>query len=185
MRRMDLHRMVITAVLLAVGMVLPFLTGQIPALGQLISPLHIPALICGLTCGPVWGALLGAVLPLLRSAVFGMPPLMPTGLAMAFELATYGLVSGLLYPVMLRLLRGRRLGGMLAALIIAMAAGRIVGGAAQAVILGFSGKTYSFSAFIAAYFTGTLAGAAIHLIVIPVIVLALEKAKVVPAKAQA
>ena len=73
--RSALYKMVVTALLLAIGLVLPLLLGQVEVLGQAISPLHIPALLCGLTCGPVWGAVLGAVLPILRSLIFTMPPM--------------------------------------------------------------------------------------------------------------
>ena len=99
MQRNDsLYRLLITATLLAVGVVLPFLTGQIQTIGQLISPLHIPAFICGLTCG--WGAAVGFILPILRGLIFGMPPFPAVGLPMAFEPLFYGLVTGLLYPVL-------------------------------------------------------------------------------------
>ena len=73
MSKRNLYRMVTTAALLAVGMVLPFLTGQLQTIGKLISPLHIPAFICGLTCGPVWGAALGVVLPSYRLAATSCP----------------------------------------------------------------------------------------------------------------
>lgn len=173
-----LYRLVITAVLLALGMVLPFLTGQIPTIGQMISPLHIPVFICALTCGWGWGAALGVVLPLLRSVVFGMPPLVAVAIPMAVEMAVYGAVTGLLY----RLLRRKcpALAGMLIAMIIAMIAGRILGGAAKALVMGLQGTGYTFSAFIAGYFTGTAVGAVIHLFLCPVVALALEKAKLAP-----
>lgn len=177
-RNKSLNRLVITAVLLALGMVLPFLTGQIPTVGQMISPLHIPVFICGLTCGWGWGAALGVVLPLLRSVVFGMPPLVAVGIPMAVEMAVYGAVTGLLY----RLLRRRfpALAGMLAAMLLAMIAGRIVGGAAKALVMGLQGTGYTFSAFIAGYFTGTAVGAAVHLVLCPIVALTLEKAKLSP-----
>lgn len=176
-----IYPMVLTAVLLALGMVLPFLTGQIPTIGQAISPLHIPVFICGLTCGWGWGAALGIVLPLLRSVVFGMPPLVPVAVPMAFELAVYGAACGLLYP----LLRGRlpwknHLPAMLLALVIAMVAGRLVGGAAKAVVMGITGGTYTFSAFLTGYFVSTAIGALIHVILVPAVVLALERAKLSP-----
>lgn len=180
MKRNNLYRMVVTAVLLAVGMVLPFLTGQLQSIGKLISPLHIPAFICGLTCGPWWGAALGLVLPVLRSVVFGMPKLMPTAIAMMFELAAYAAVAGMLYPMMLKALKNKRLAAMLIALVIAMLAGRVAGGVAQAVILGAQGSSYGFGMFVAGYFGSNLVGAAIHLVVVPVVVLALEKAKLSP-----
>lgn len=180
-RNTGLYRLIVTAVLLALGMVLPFLTGQIPEIGQLVSPLHIPAFICGLTCGPVYGAALGFALPLVRSAVLGMPPLVPVALPMAFELCGYGLLCGLLYPLARRLL-GKKAHwlSMLAALIVAMVGGRLLGGAAKAVVMGMGGNAYTFQAFVTAYFTGTAVGALIHLIIVPAVVTALEKARLSP-----
>lgn len=182
-RNSSLYKMVLTALLLAVGIVLPFLLGQTEILGQAISPLHIPVLLCGLTCGAGWGAALGFILPLLRSVLFGMPPLALVAVPMAFELAVYGAVTGLLYPVFRRLLKkDSHLPAMLASLIIAMILGRIAGGAAKACVMGINGNPYTFQAFIAAYFTGTVVGAAVHLIVVPAVALALEKAGLSPAE---
>ena len=83
-------KMTLSAMFLAIGMVLPFLTGQIPEVGNMMLPMHIPVLLCGLICGWQYGAVLGFVLPLLRYLIFGMPVLFPTGTAMTFELMTYG-----------------------------------------------------------------------------------------------
>lgn len=184
MRRNEtLYRMIVTAVLLAVGLVLPFLTGQLQTIGKLISPLHIPVLICGLTCGWLWGGVLGAVLPLLRMALFGMPAF-PMAMPMTFELCAYGMLTGILYPVMVRALKGKRLPGMLCALVLAMVGGRIVGGAAKALLLlgGVisSGAPYTFAAFLTGYFADTAVGAAIHIVVVPAVVTALEKARLSP-----
>lgn len=181
MKKNALLPMTTTAVLLAVGMVLPMLLGHTQVLGQAISPLHIPVLIGGLTCGPLWGALLGALLPIVRSLLFGMPPLVPVAIPMAFEMAAYGLLTGLLYPVLVKLLgQQKRLNAMLLALLCAMVAGRLVGGAAKAVVMGLTAKPYGFSAFVQSYFVGTAVGAVIHLIVVPAVVTAVEKAKLSP-----
>ncbi len=179
-RHSHLYKLVITALLLAIGMYLPFILGQVEVLGQAISPLHIPALLCGLTCGPFWGLALGAILPILRSLIFSMPP-MPTAIAMAFELSAYGALTGILYPLLRRALRkSSSLPAMLCAMLIAMIFGRIVGGAAKACIMGFQGNSYTFQAFIAAYFTSTAVGALVHLIVVPAVAIALEKAQLSP-----
>ena len=95
-----LQQLVLAAVCLALCLVLPFLTGQIPEIGSMLSPMHIPVLLCGFLCGPAWAVVVGAVAPLLRFALFGMPPLFPTGAAMCFELLTYGVVSGALYRLL-------------------------------------------------------------------------------------
>lgn len=172
------YRLVVTALLLALGLVLPFLTGQLPTLGQAISPLHIPAFIAGLTCGWSYGMVLGLVLPILRSLLFGMPPLVPVAIPMAAELAVYALVCGLLYPALRSHMK--RLPAILLAMLIAMVAGRVVGGAAKALVLGFTGGSFTFAMFISSYFVSTAIGAAIHLIVVPPVVLALEKAHLSP-----
>ena len=83
-----------SALFLALGLVLPIFTGQIPQIGSMLLPMHIPVFLCGLICGGPWGALVGLILPLLRSVLFGMPPLFPTAIAMCCELMTYGYVAG-------------------------------------------------------------------------------------------
>ena len=179
MKHNELRKMVVSALLMAVGLVLPFLVGQVQVLGQAISPLHIPALICGLTCGWSWGTALGFILPLLRGALFGFPPIVPNGLSMAFELAVYGALTGVLYPLFCKATRSH-LPAVIASMLIAMVLGRIVGGAAKAMILGFQGKGYTFEAFVAAYFAGTWVGAVLHLIIVPTVVLSLERAGLSP-----
>lgn len=179
---LNIRKMVYAALFLALAMVLPFLTGQIPQIGTLISPLHISALLCGFICGWPWGLAVGVVTPLLRALLFGMPPFPNAALPMAFELGAYGLLTGLLYPLFLRVYRKENhLPAILTALILAMIGGRIVGGATKAALLTFgligSQSPYTFAAFFASYFTSTAPGALIHAVLIPAIVLALEKAK--------
>ena len=86
----NVRNVVNAALCLALCMVLPFLTGQIPQIGSALSPMHIPALLCGFICGWPYALVVGFAAPLLRFMLFGMPPLFPTGTAMAFELAAYG-----------------------------------------------------------------------------------------------
>lgn len=84
---------------LALGLLLPFVTGQIPQIGSKLLPMHIPVYLCALICGWQYGGIIGFVLPLLRSLLFGMPVFFPSATAMAFELMTYGLVFGYLYQI--------------------------------------------------------------------------------------
>ena len=179
--QLKVRRMVYAALFLALALVLPFLTGQIQVIGQMISPLHIPALICGLVCGWPSGLVVGILSPLLRAFLFNMPPFPNAALPMAFECGAYGLLTGLLYPLFLRLYRTENhLPAILTALILAMIGGRIIGGAAKAALLAFgiigSQSPYTFAVFFASYFTSTAPGAAIHIVLIPAIVLAMEKA---------
>lgn len=172
-RNPDSRRLVYAAVCLALALVLPFLTGQIPEIGSKLCPMHIPVLLCGFLCGPLYGAVVGAVAPLLRSVLFGMPPIFPTALAMAFELAAYGALAGVLYR---KLPRGK-VWSVYAALIGAMIGGRLVWGAARFILAGLSGSQFPFSAFLAGAVTGAIPGIILHIVLIPVLVIALEKAK--------
>ncbi len=179
------YSLVITAMLLAVGLVLPFITGNIQAIAKIISPLHIPVLICGLCCGWKWGLGLGIVLPLLRGLLFGIPVFPTSALPMAFELGAYGLLTGLFYPLLLKVFKSKNhLPAMLCALIISMVLGRFVGGAAKALFISVgvigSSSPYTFSTFFASYFVSTAVGALIHIVLVPAVVLALEKAKLSP-----
>ena len=90
------RKLTYAALFLALAMVLPFITGQIPEIGKMLSPMHIPVLLCGFLCGWPWGLAVGFVAPLLRSVVFGMPAMFPGAVAMAFELAVYGTLSAIL-----------------------------------------------------------------------------------------
>lgn len=99
LQRTGLMKMLYSALFLALALVLPFLTGQIQTVGNMLCPMHIPVLLCAFMCGPQWAAAVGFTAPLLRFALFTMPP-MPNGIAMAFELMTYGLVCGLMYKLL-------------------------------------------------------------------------------------
>ena len=178
-RNKTLYSLLIAALMVALGLVLPLFLGQVQILNQSISPMHIPALIAGLTCGPIYGAAAGFIMPLLRMVIFGMPPV-AVAVPMAFELAAYAAFAGLFYPIMVRVLKKGHLPAMLVAMLIAMLAGRLIGGAAKAIFMGLNGNSYAFSTFINAYFVTTAVGAVVHLIVCPVITLALEKARLSP-----
>ena len=169
------HKMTVSAMLFALGLVLPFLTGQIPQIGQMLCPMHIPVFLCGLICGWPWGDAVGFLLPLVRSVLFGMPVIFPNGIAMAFELATYGLVAGLIY-----FRKGYFcLRSCYVALITAMIAGRVVWGLARCVLLGFGG-TFTWKMFVAGALLNAIPGIILHLILVPGVMLALGRTGLVP-----
>ena len=159
-----------TALCMALGLVLPIVFHMVGA-GPTFLPMHIPVLLCGLLFGWQYGAVCGAVVPLLSSLLTGMPPLFPTGAAMVLELCAYGVLTGVFY----RKLRWN----VYPALLCAMLGGRVVSGAANAVFLGLAEKSYGFAAFVSASFVTAIPGIAIQVVVIPVMILALEKAKVI------
>lgn len=127
----SIKNLTLAAMFLALGLVLPFLTGQIPQIGSKLLPMHIPVFLCGLICGWKYGGLVGFILPLLRSAIFGMPVFFPAATAMAFELMTYGALAGLLYSIS----RWQCVRALYRCLISAMLAGRIVWGIILQLIL--------------------------------------------------
>ena len=169
---LSLKKLIYSAVFLALALVLPFLTGQIPEIGSMLCPMHIPVLLCGFICGGPWGAAVGFIAPLLRYVLFQMPPIFPAGLSMAFELAVYGLVSGLLYKALTK-----KIPFLYASLLIAMVSGRLVWGAARLIFAGLQQTVFDFAAFWAGAVATALPGILVQIVLIPVIVLALRKAK--------
>ena len=166
-----LRHLTCAAMCLALCLYLPFLTGQIPQIGRALSPMHIPVLLAGFLCGPWWAMVVGLVAPMLRHSLFLMPPLV-TAIAMSFELAAYGLFSGLLYQLL-----PKKRSNIYVSLILAMLGGRIVLGIANTVIFGLSGTAYGFTTFLTSAFVTALPGIVIQLVLIPVILFALKKAK--------
>lgn len=175
MKKNQILRLTYAALCLALCMVLPLVTGQIPKFGQLLSPMHLPVLLCGFLCGWQYAALVGAVAPLLRYAIFGMPPIMPVGIPMVFELAVYGLAAAIVYNKL-----SKKTYNIYVSLFVAMILGRIVGGIAKAVLLGINGTSFPISVFLTSYFVETLPGIIVQIIIIPIIVIALKKANLLP-----
>ena len=171
MQRKALNNLVLAALLLASGLVLPFLTGQIPQIGSMLLPLHLPVLICGLICGWKYGLAVGFVLPIMRSFLFGMPPMFPTAIAMAFEMAAYGALAGWLYSRS----RWQCVVALYRALITAMIAGRIVWAGAQIILLGITGSVFTFEMFLAGAFLNAIPGIVLQLIFIPALMVALDR----------
>ena len=156
--------LVLAALFLALAFVLPMITGHVPQIGNMLCPMHFPVLLAGFVLGGPWGLALGFAAPLLRSVLFGMPPMYPIAIAMAFELATYGAVQHTL-PM------------TYATLVTSMEAGRLVWGAVRFVLAGLSGSSFPFSAFLSGAVLTAVPGIVAQLILIPLIVAALQKAK--------
>ena len=164
------RRLTYAALYLAIAMVLPFITGQIPDIGKALSPMHIPVLLCGFMCGWPWGLVVGFIAPLMRSVLFGMPALFPDAVSMAFELAVYGGLAGFL-----RRRLPRRGGWIYAVLVISMIAGRIVWGIVRAALVGLEGST--FAAFVTANtVVQSVPAIVLQLVLIPALVIAMERA---------
>ncbi|MBD5135925.1 MAG: ECF transporter S component [Lachnospiraceae bacterium] len=170
-RNSPVLNLTLAAMFMAIGLVLPFLTGQIQQIGNMLLPMHIPVLLCGLICGWKYGFAVGFILPFLRYMLFGMPILFPTGISMAFELATYGLVIGLLYYHS----RWQCVVALYRSMILTMLAGRAVWGIVQILLLGISGNGFTWQMFMAGAFINAIPGIILQLILIPAIMVALNR----------
>ena len=138
MTSLQIRKLTYAALFLALALVLPFLTGQIPQIGSALSPMHIPVLLCGFLVGWPWGLAVGFIAPLLRSVIFGMPVMVPGA--------------------------------------VAMLAGRVIWGIARLIIAGLSGNSFTWALFLAGAFTNAIPGIILHIVLIPVIVMVLERA---------
>ncbi len=170
MQTQKTKKLVLSAFFLALALILPFFTGQIPEIGNLLAPMHFPVYLCGFLVGWPYALAVGFIAPLLRSVCFGMPVLFPAATGMAFELACYGFVSGFLYA------RVKRTVPMLyLCLVSAMVCGRLVWGAVQFVQMGVFGTGFTFAAFLSGALLSAIPGIVCQLLLIPALVVALKK----------
>ncbi len=163
MQKEKIRKLILAAMFLALGFILPFFTAQIKEIGDTLLPMHIPVMFCGLVCGPWYGLAVGFILPLFRGVLLSMPPLYPAGVWMAFELATYGFVIGFAY----RMFSEKNVRTVYLSLIAAMISGRIVWGIAKTILLGLGGKVFSFHMFLTGGFLDAIPGIILQLILIP------------------
>ncbi len=171
----NLLNMVLSAMFLSLGLVLPFLTGQIKEIGSMLLPMHIPVMLCGLVCGWQYGLIVGAIVPIMRSMIFGMPIMFPSAIGMAFELATYGFVIGFLFSHA----KWKCLKSLYRCLIIAMISGRVVWGVVQCALLGLGENGFTLTAFIGGAFLNAIPGIILQLVLIPAVMLVLGKTHLV------
>lgn len=170
------RKIVLCAMFLSIGIVLPFFTGQIPQVGRMLLPMHIPVILCGLICGGKSGAAVGFIMPLMRSMIFIMPPMYPDAVAMAFELASYGFIVGFMYENA----RWHCIKSLYRCMITAMIGGRLVWGIAMVALLGIGENGFTFGMFFAGAFINAVPGIILQLVFVPAMMLALDKTHLVP-----
>lgn len=185
--KMTTKTLTLSAMFLALALVLPFLTGQIPEIGSMLLPMHLPVLLCGFLCGWQWGLVVGFIAPLLRSLLFGMPPMVNVAIPMAFELAAYGAFTGLLIGALEHVKgsvlgslneQSKRTASLYFALVLAMLLGRLAWGAAKFLIVSlFTAGQFTLPMFFAGAFVTAWPGILLQLVIIPPIVLALKRVK--------
>ena len=167
-------KMVLCAACIALCYILPVALHPV-GLGGVLSPMHLPVLLCGLVCGWGYGAVCGVIGPVVSHLLSGMPPVNAL-VSMIPELMVYGLVTGLC----MRYIRtGKLVADLYIALSIAMLLGRIVGGIAKALFYLGGGKSFGIALWVSGYFVETLPGILVQLLLIPVLVLALTRARAI------
>lgn len=178
-------RLVLSAMFIAIGLILPFVTGQMQQVGNMLLPMHIPVLLCGLICGWQYGAVIGFILPLLRYTLFGMPPIYPIGVSMAFELATYGAVIGICMKLFYRKKAfafftesKEYITCLYLSLVISMVCGRVIWGLVRFVLASVSKQAFTWEMFVSGAFVTAIPGIIVQLILIPGLMIALERAGV-------
>ena len=171
MRNKTVYDLTVSAMMLALGLFLPFLTGQIPEIGKMLLPMHIPVILCGFICGWKYGLGIGLLLPIMRSLIFGMPILYPKAVAMAFELAAYGFVSGFIYYRFKR----KNLFAIYASLLSAMILGRVTLAMANITLLGVGEGGYTFALFLSGALLDAIPGIVLQLLLIPAVITAINK----------
>ncbi len=170
---MKTRQLVLTALFIAIGVVLPQAFHMIPNAGSIFLPMHIPVLISGFAVGPLFGLLCGILTPVLSHFIFGMPPT-PVLPGMLCELAVYGLMTGIFN----RIIKIKNdYAKAYVVLILAMLCGRVTYGILNALI--FKAGSYSLNAWISAAFVTAIPGIIIQLILIPVLVVRLKKAHLI------
>ncbi len=169
-------RLILSGLFLAIGYVLPFATGQIKEIGNMLLPMHLPVFLCGLVCGWKYGTAVGLILPVTRSLMFGMPSLFPTAVAMSAELMVYGLVVGLIYGSS----KKKSIVTVYISLFSAMVSGRLVWGLVQVLLLGIGSTGFTVEAFLAGALLNAIPGIILQLILIPAVMLTLQKTRLLP-----
>ena len=171
-------RITVCAACIALCYVLPVALHPF-GLGQILSPMHLPVLLCGLVCGGFYGAVCGLFGPILSSILSGMPPASAL-VSMLPELVVYGLAAG----IVMSLIRTKKYyADVYIALAIAMILGRIVGGIAKALFY-TGGEAFTLAVWVSSYFVATIPGIVVQFILIPVLVFTLTKARVIPVRYQ-
>lgn len=171
-----IQNLTLSGLFLALGLTLPFLTAQIPQIGNMLLPMHIPVLLCGLICGWPYGLAVGFIVPLLRGVLFGVPVFYPNGIAMAFELATYGAVVGLLYARS----HWQCVRALYRCMIAAMVVGRVAWGVVRVLLTGVGDSTFTWAMFLSGALLTAIPGIVLQLVLIPAIMVALNRTGLVP-----
>ena len=172
-----IRKLCLSAMFLALGWLLPFVTGQIHSIGNMLCPIHLPVMLCGFILGPMYGFFVGFITPLTRTLLFGMPVLYPFSICMSLELATYGLLCGSLYRLFKKIF-----GDILSiylSLIISIIGGRIIWGLARLFCGLVSRNYFTWALFLSGGFLNAWPGIIVQIVLIPFLMKILINTKII------
>ena len=168
---MFVKKLTLTAMFLSLGIVLPMLFGQVPQIGSMLLPMHIPVFLCAFICGCKYSVPMSFILPLLRTVLFSRPKMYPDAIAIAFELAVYALVAGIIFGVFSK----KDLKAVYVSMLSAMILGRVVRILVQMALLGLKGEIFTLGAVFSSVVITGIPGIILQLIAVPLILFILKR----------
>ena len=147
------------------------LFGQVPQIGSMLLPMHIPVFLCAFICGWKYSVPMSFILPLLRTVLFSRPKMYPDAIAIAFELAVYALVAGIIFGVFSKKDSKAVYVSMLSAMIL----GRVVRILVQMALLGLKGEIFTLGAVFSSVVITGIPGIILQLIAVPLILFILKR----------
>lgn len=170
----SIRGLVLAGLLLALAQILPFFTAQIPQIDLMLLPMYIPVFLCGYLCGESNGLMIGVIAPIMRSVLFGAPPIGPYATAMSFELAIYGFLAGILH----RLLPPKWL-SIYIVIAVAMFAGRLCWGTLFVFLVNPGLNFTTWAVVMTGVFPFAIISIVIQMVLIPLVIVALKRAKII------
>ena len=168
---MFVKKLTLTAMFLSLGIVLPMLFGQVPQIGSMLLPMHIPVFLCAFICGWKYSVPMSFILPLLRTVLFSRPKMYPDAISIAFELAVYALVAGIIFGVFSK----KDLKAVYVSMLSAMILGRVVRILVQMALLGLKGEIFTLGAVFSSVVITGIPGIILQLIAVPLILFILKR----------
>lgn len=172
MKNTALKNTSLSAMFLALCFVMPFLTGQIQQIGSMLLPMHISVIICAFFCPKQYAFLVGLIAPVMRSAIFHMPPMYPTAISMSVKLAVLGFTISFISEK----LRHKSIGSYYIALVSAILISRLFWAGAMCCLLGTGENGFTLSMFFTMAFAKAFPGLILQFLLIPPIYYLRKKA---------
>lgn len=152
------RQLVLAALLLAGGLLLPLVFHLALQAGAVFLPMHYPVLVGGFFLAPPLAFGVGLLAPFLSGVLTGMPAF-PLAWVLMAEMSGYGLTAALLR-------RHTRM-GVLGVLLVSMGAGRAVRFLASWILLPLLGLRFSPAAVAGAVFVTAFPGILLQLVLLP------------------